>query len=160
MKDLPRVFSDYCKSKTPNILYCYGDIYHLNLFLNVPDNQKTPDNPKPLYFLQEPVVRKKIVSPMGTNSGTTFTGAFSLLYESHRDEPYFNERSPDRSDANSRYTKYIEPLTSIADEILDEIACLDGVTVDFYDVVDTINFMSQNRDGVLVMFKITLDRWT
>jgi len=153
-EDIVRVFQTWCNAQTPPIMYDYGDIYALNLFLNKAESEKEDPEEKPVYFLQEQVVRNGIISSSGlVYEGEVYDGAFSILKESSLDTAYFAERSETRSDEESRYTNNIEPLLPYAKSLAKFLLC-NEYDIQFWSVVDNINFLDENRDGILCRFKI------
>lgn len=159
MKDLPRIFEAYCNAQNPPIWYDYGDVSSLNLFKNrrtqgIPEDEK-PEAEGQLYLLQEPLTRSFFASQTGLNfGGVSYSGAFTILVKSKQDLEYFNARRGFNSNEKSRYTKNIEPLIPHAIALFKAMLC-DEYTINSYQVIDAVNFLDANRDGILVTYNLT-----
>lgn len=162
--DIPRHFENFCIAEGENWLFSYGEKSHLNLFTsNVDESERQNDHngeigDRKVYFLTEPCTRKVVANNQGTGrAGTRYVGHFTVLVDSDTDQEYFNENNPERSDKDSKYRNNIEPLLPFADKIFDYFACR-GMTFESFDVLDNIDFLSENRDGILVAYSIYIER--
>lgn len=147
--DLVRVFETYCDAN--NIRFEYGSKAHLNLIEGELETDK-------IYLLLFPVRRSKNKNQLGTKiKGKSYNGNFFLLKNGDYTESYFKENGTDQAD--SKYTKNIEPLEVLHDVIGNYImgGCGLDYEIDTWENVDAINVLDANKDGLWCTYRITIN---
>lgn len=144
MTDLVRTFEAYCEDNL--YLFSYGSESHLNLI------EADQLDPEQIYLLLFPVVRHGVQNKTKTRiSGTKFTGKFMLLKGSDYAKHYFNEN--DSSQADSKYTRNIEPLLTLHNNFGSVLLC-QGLDLNEWKCQDAVDIMDANKDGVWCTFNI------
>lgn len=163
MKDVVRYFEDFALAK--DWVYTYGTMSALNLKMNkevdyTADEPVIDDN---IYMLAEPTVRRYGMSTGGnTNvSNVTFTGALMIVQQSNLADPYFAEMNTDpllyeEQINNSKYVKHVEPRLNDMPDMIKHFVCND-LTVISWEVVDWIDYLDENRDGILIRYVLQYD---
>lgn len=101
-----------------------------------------------IYFLLDPITRNKSFSEFGGTGAVTFTGAFLLATESTLDKTY------DGSDGKYK-TKILPILKTQLTKLEDKINC-SAYEIKNWEVVDAIDVLDINFDGVLVTFNLQI----
>lgn len=167
--DLPQIFEQY--SNKFSWRFGYGNRANNNLISDIKENE--------VYFLLDPVERVPRFSEYGGNTETVFNGNFMLLVRSTIDNNYHNQDQSEARDFYHRmlsqvsgqmnpsecedfssvdpgkYYKNILPLLQIhLMQLSKSINCSD-VRIDRWSIVDAINMLDSNLDGVIVSFSLT-----
>ena len=140
MNDIVGVFNSYADSLDWN--FTYGNKENQNLMQSDMEDGL-------IYFLLDPVTRNVLTSPYGGRGATEFTGSFMLVVKSDLDNTYNGT-----STKVGKYEKNINPLLTKLELIKDIIEC-DNYTIENWSVVDVINALDVNLDGIIVTYKIS-----
>ena len=144
MTDLVEIFETHCTALGWE--FSYGNRSNQNLI----DNSKTLDT---IYLLLDPLTRNITGSEFGGNGAIEFNSSFMLVVQSDIDRVYHNQGDNDK--LNGKYEQNIKPLLTALDELKDLIDCSD-YEIQTWNIVDAIDVLDANTDGLIVTFKIKL----
>ena len=145
MTDIVEVFEGYCESL--NWKFSYGDAANINLL----DSDGLTDS---IHFLLDPVTRLKIKSEYGGDTSQSFTGRFMLLVNSDYDNVYHTQR--DTLAEEGKYEKNIKPLLVYDLQKFEDLIDCSDYTINNWEVVDAVDVLDANLDGVIVTYKLTI----
>ena len=143
MKDITRVFQDFCLMN--NINYQYGQRHCLNLLNELKCNQ--------VYFLHDRNVRNKANTQDGTSERITFTGSVFLVVKSDCDKPFFKEKM--QQDKKNKYESNIEPLLELVGKFEKSFNCSD-YTLSNIQITDVVDLLDFNADGLFIEYTINV----
>lgn len=134
MTDLKEIIEDHCT--VLGWTYSYGNKSNQNLLSS---NLASSE----IYLLLDPIRRRKNFSEYGGLIDIDFSGNLMLLVKSDLDKEY-----------DDKYESYIKPLiTSSIEQLEDAINCSD-YTIVSWELLDNINDLDANMDGLLVTYTI------
>lgn len=145
MTDIVEVFSGYCDELEWN--FSYGNAANLNLLRS---NALTDD----VYFLLDPVTRVKEKGQYGGTGLVTFNGSFMVVVKSTLDNVYHNQKEVNSSDG--KYEKNIKPLLTDGLDSLESLIDCSEYQINNWSIIDVINALDVNLDGVIVTFEIQI----
>jgi hypothetical protein len=133
MIDLVGILQTYAEGL--DWFFSYGNKANQNLLVSDREEDK-------IYFLLDPITRDKTKSQYGGDGEVTFSGQFLLAVKSNLDMVY-----------PQRYQENIKPLLSNLESLEDLIDCSD-YEITQWSVIDVINQLDVNTDGLVITFKI------
>ena len=104
------------------------------------------------YMLLDPVRRVKSKSEFGGTGIRTFNGSFMLVVKSTLDTVYHNQK--EQLASAGRYELNIKPLLTELVLLEDILDCSD-YEIKSWEVIDVINQLDANLDGIIVTFSIS-----
>ena len=144
MTDFVQILEDHATSLGWG--FSYGNAANTNLFRSDSIVDK-------IYLLLDPVTRSHVGSINGGIGETTFSGSFMLLVKSNLDNNYHNQKGQDKS--SGKYEKNILPLLDSLGSLKSLIDCSDvEILSGGWVVVDAINALDANMDGVIVTYSV------
>lgn len=129
-------------AKSKNWYFEYGRSDFHNLY----DND---DNSVFKMFL-DPVVESDEITELGNLKSKTFEGRFLLLMKSELDGVYDTQEKTEAS--KGKYEMHVKPCKEEVEGLRKQITCHYQIKV--WRVMEVINMLDVNADGVLVTFKI------
>lgn len=144
MTDLVGVLEDYAVGL--GWLFSYGNADNNNLL----KSDRIADQ---IYLLLDPVTRVKAKSEYGGTGEIAFNGQFLLVVKSNLDNNYHNQKGQDKT--TGKYEKNIKPLLDSLEFLENIIDCSD-YQIQTWSVVDIINALDANTDGVIVTYSLTI----
>ena len=142
MTDLVEILQAHCT--TLNWEFSYGNRANQNLI----DNEKASST---IYLLLDPLTRLIASSEFGGDGATEFSSSFMLLVQSDLDNVVYNQNGNDK--AEGKYELNIKPLLTQLESLKSLIDCSD-YEIQSWSVVDAIDVLDANTDGLVVTFKI------
>lgn len=142
MEDLVSVLETYCDNLGWS--FTYGNKANNNLLRSDKECDK-------VYLLLDPITRDKAKSEYGGTGEVSFSGSFLLVVKSTLDNNYHNQKGQDKE--TGKYKKNIEPLL-IQLELLENVIDCSQYEIESWSIVDAINALDVNMDGIVVTFKI------
>ena len=106
-----------------------------------------------IYLLLDPVRRSIANSEFGGLGEATYSGSFMLLIKSDRDQQYHNQK--DQLASTGKYEKNIKPMLDLLNTFNEDIAC-DDLQVNTWDIIDLVDVLDVNMDGLLVTYSIVM----
>ena len=135
MSDLVEILQSYCLSL--EWFFSYGNKSNQNLI----SSDRVEGR---VYFMLDPITRAKTFSEFGGEGIKSFSGQFMLLVKSDFDDTYSN-----------RYTNNIKPLLTTLESLEALINC-SSYNITTWNIIDAINELDVNTDGIIVTFKINV----
>lgn len=142
MEDLVGVLETYCDSLGWS--FSYGNKANNNLLVSDKVEGK-------VYLLLDPITRIKSKSEYGGTGEIAFTGSFLLVVKSNLDNNYHNQKGQDKT--TGKYEKNIKPLL-VNLELLENVIDCSQYEIESWSIVDAINALDVNMDGIIVTFRI------
>ena len=144
MIDIQEQFQTF--SATLGWVFSYGNETNQNLLMA----DEFEDN---IYLLLDTVKESEAEpSEFGGDGEITYTGNFMLMIQSDFDNVYHNQNDADEN--KSRYIKNIKPLKRVELPKLKNLIDCSDMKRELWEVVEVINMMDANLDGVVVTFSI------
>lgn len=152
------MFVEFLRTLAESLGYVfhYGRHDYQNLFETDPDGEEIDPN---VYFMLDPIKRIPVLSASTSlrTSKTRYVGKFLLISKSDLDEEY-DAQTQRRSVDDGKWRKNISPKVEAAlGTLLDRITCTEDQTINKWEVLDVINMLDENMDGVLIDFEITYE---
>jgi len=142
MTDIVGIFETHCTAL--GWKFSYGNASNQNLL-------RSDKVDGEIYFLLDPVTRNIAGSEFGGDGEVTFNSSFLLVVKSNLDNVYHNQKEVDKT--TGKYEKNIKPLLTELATFKSLVDCSD-YEVEEWSIVDAINALDVNTDGLLVTFKI------
>ena len=142
MTDFVEILEDH--ATTLGFEFSYGNRANINLFRSDSIADK-------VYLLMDTVLRKHAGSEFGGDGEVTFSGNFMLVVKSNLDNNYHNQKGQDKT--TGKYEKNIKPLLASTDTLKGWIDC-SAYEVLNWVVIDAINALDANMDGVVVTYSV------
>lgn len=99
-----------------------------------------------IHIFLDPVEISKNKDEYGTTETIVYSGSFMMLYSSSYDEGSYD----------IRYKKYIKPIIDLEiEKIEDSLSCESGLRIDGWRLIEVINILDYNLDGLIVTFQVT-----
>jgi len=151
-----------------SIRFSYGNRANQNLL-------RSDLTPERTYLLLDPITRLKNFSEFGGAGNLAYSGQFLLVVKSTIDKTYYNQDAGERFEntteamdggfvvnnscetpfGKGKYDAYIYPILTNALTLLEEeINCTD-YQINNWQILDAINVLDVNLDGVLVTFNVS-----
>ena len=140
--DLVTVLEDYCTSLGWG--FSYGNKSNNNLLQDLVAGK--------VYLILDPVRESEGISQFGGDGVSTFTGSFMLVVLSDLDNVYHTQLDVPRE--QGKYVKNILPLKENLKVLKGLIDCSEMVRSN-WSIVDAIDVLDENMDGVIVTYTIT-----
>ena len=100
------------------------------------------------HIFLDPVKIRDIDNDSGVTEQKVYSGLFMILFSSDIDEKSYDDR----------YQDYIKPIiTGDLKTIKSEIRCNYQVIFDLWEIVEVINILDYNFDGVICTYQLTID---
>ncbi len=168
MADIVDVFEQH--ANTLNWRFSYGDKKNRNLLKS---NLITDE----IYMILDPVTRLRGFSEFGGTGTVGFTGQFLLVVKSTIDQVYHNQTSEQEfrrrielqggtiynnscKDVNEyregKYTQNIQPLLNESLVELENLINCSDYQITNWSIIDVIDVLDVNCDGVLVTFNVSV----
>lgn len=97
-----------------------------------------------IHLFVDPIITDSSFSDTGSEDKKSYSGKFMMLLSSDMDESY-----------NDKYNNYVRPLINGALQILkDDLGCSE-FDINKFQVLEVINLLDFNFDGVLVNYSLT-----
>jgi hypothetical protein len=122
-----------------NYIFEYARRDHLNLFDDV-SNDLVP------HLFVDPIIEDEVHDDMNVLEQTNYSGNFMFVMSSDLDEESYA----------FRYENYIKPLRVELKKLKDSVSCGYEVTFKQWRIVEVINMLDQNMDGLVVSFNIEI----
>lgn len=106
-----------------------------------------------IYLLLDPVRRSVANSEYGGLGDVTFSGNFMLVQKSDRDQQYHNQK--DQLSSSGKYETNILPMLQLLNTFNEDVAC-DDLQVTQWDIIDLVDVLDVNLDGLLVTYTIVM----
>jgi len=164
MTDIVGVFNGY--TDTLGWYFTYGNKSNQNLLQSDMINDA-------IYFLLDPVTRSDVPSRFGGVAKTEFTGSFMLVVKSDLDNTYDNTNTDEMfrvsvlgdggvyeenvcnvTKKTGKYELNIKPLLNKLELLKNIIEC-DNYNIDNWTIIDVIDALDVNMDGLIVTYKIS-----
>lgn len=145
MTDIYDIFKTH--ATTLGWRFSYGNAANKNLLVS----DKVADR---IYFLLDPITRVKGFSEFGGSGVVAFTGSFMLLVKSNLDNVYDNQKGQDAADG--KYQKNIKPLLETDIVLLEELINCGDYQITGWSVIDVVNAVDANTDGIIVTYSISV----
>lgn len=144
MTDLVEIIENHCTNL--NWYFSYGNKSNQNLL----QSDRVEGQ---VYLLLDPITREKAKGEYGGSGVITFSGQFLLVVKSNLDNVYHNQKGVEK--INGKYEQNIKPLLTSLELLEDEIDC-SNYNIDSWQIIDVVNALDVNTDGLLVTFKISV----
>lgn len=144
MIDIVEVFEE--QVTTLGWTFSYGNAANNNLLSSSLDVDE-------IYFILDPVTRVPLFTEFGSIESTTFNGQFLLVVKSTIDNNYHNQKGQDK--ATGKYEKNIKPLLEVELAKLQNYFNCSEHQITGWSIIDAINVLDVNTDGVVVTYSLT-----
>lgn len=114
-------------------------------FQNLHDSEEQKEV---VYLFLDPVGIKKKKNDSNVEESRVFYGSFMMLYSSDLDEASYEDR----------YNDYIKPIINKeVEKVEEELSCEYEVDFEEWDIVEVINVLDYNLDGVIVTYRVDFE---
>lgn len=141
--DAVEVFED--KSTDLGWTFSYGNKANQNLI----QGDLVADK---VYFLLDPVKRRRAFSEYGGTGDTAFSGSFLLLRASTIDQQYYEGQGTEKG----KYKENIKPLLQTEIVKLEDVLNCEDYKINEWSIIDVVDVFDFNADGIIVTYNISI----
>ena len=111
-----------------------------------------PLDPTKIFLLMDSPRRRPNHNKYGGENGMTYTGSFMVVMHSDYDRTYDKQRGNDES----KFEDHISPIIkNNLPQLFHAVVCDNEFEINASEIIEIINALNANMDGVLVTYTIT-----